>query len=187
MDHISAVAKRWLSGSAQGTQKWDLRFMQAALLVRSWSKDPSTQVGAIISHGNALRATGFNGFPPGINDDRAEYWERPDKYDRISHAEENAINFAHKHGVSCRDCTIHVPKHPCAACARRIISVGMVEVVTLSPYKDESGFFDRWSSSIHSAESMFREAGVRVRFIDKHALAESLTELFESMLSELAA
>lgn len=31
--------------------KWDARFLDLAALVASWSRDPSTQVGAVIADG----------------------------------------------------------------------------------------------------------------------------------------
>ena len=45
-------------------EKWDDRFIELANFVASWSKDPSTQVGAVIANSNTKRVVsmGFNGF-----------------------------------------------------------------------------------------------------------------------------
>ena len=49
--------------------KWDSRFMDLARLVASWSKDPSTQVGAVIvDQDKRIVSTGVNGFPRCVND-----------------------------------------------------------------------------------------------------------------------
>ena len=48
--------------------KWATRFIQMAELVGSWSKDPSTQVGAVITEHNRIVSLGFNGYPQGISD-----------------------------------------------------------------------------------------------------------------------
>lgn len=49
--------------------KWDSRFMDLARLVAGWSKDPSTQVGAVIvDPDKRIVSTGFNGFPRCVND-----------------------------------------------------------------------------------------------------------------------
>ena len=48
--------------------KWDERFMEMARLVSSWSKDPSSQVGAVIARGKFVVSVGFNGLPQGIAD-----------------------------------------------------------------------------------------------------------------------
>jgi len=49
---------------------WDRKFMEMAVLVASWSKDPSTKVGCVIADSDhAQLSEGFNGFPRGIADD----------------------------------------------------------------------------------------------------------------------
>ncbi len=73
--------------------KWAVRFFQMAELVGSWSKDPSTQVGAVITHGNRIVSVGFNGYPHGISDS-ADIDDREMKLLKTLHAEENAILFA---------------------------------------------------------------------------------------------
>ena len=47
--------------------KWDKRYLALAKEVASWSKDPSTQVGAItVGNKKEVLSQGFNGFPRGI-------------------------------------------------------------------------------------------------------------------------
>ena len=43
--------------------KWDKRFLEMAKLVASWSKDPSTQVGAVAVRNRTVIAQGYNGLP----------------------------------------------------------------------------------------------------------------------------
>jgi deoxycytidylate deaminase len=38
--------------------KWDSRFLSLAKYISTWSKDPSTQVGAVIARGNRNRTRG---------------------------------------------------------------------------------------------------------------------------------
>ena len=40
--------------------KWDKRFLEMAKLVASWSKDPSTQVGAVAVRNRTVIAQGYN-------------------------------------------------------------------------------------------------------------------------------
>jgi hypothetical protein len=49
---------------------WDARFLELAKLVATWSKDPSTQVGAVIvdPHQRVI-SLGLHGFPQRIADD----------------------------------------------------------------------------------------------------------------------
>ena len=67
--------------------KWDLRFKNLALEVSQWSKDPSTQVGCIAVKDRRVIATGYNGFPIGISDDKNDFENRDIKYKKIVHAE----------------------------------------------------------------------------------------------------
>lgn len=49
---------------------WDEYFMGIAKLTAGRSKDPNTQVGAVIvSENNRVLSTGYNGTPNGFNDD----------------------------------------------------------------------------------------------------------------------
>mgnify|MGYP002128816433 CR=1 FL=1 len=74
--------------------KWDARFIALASLVASWSKDPSTQVGAVIvDQDKRIVSTGFNGFPQGVNDAPVD---REVKLLRTIHAEDNALLFARR-------------------------------------------------------------------------------------------
>ena len=50
--------------------KWHYRFMERAKLVATWSKDTSTKTGAVIvGPDKEIRATGYNGFVRGVDDD----------------------------------------------------------------------------------------------------------------------
>ena len=51
------------------SEKWDRRFIDLALHISNWSKDPSTKVGCVVVGADReIRSTGFNGFPRGIED-----------------------------------------------------------------------------------------------------------------------
>ena len=64
--------------------RWDMKFMHVADNIATWSKDPSTKVGAVIvGPENDIRATGYNGFPRECDDDPAIYNNRPRKLLRI--------------------------------------------------------------------------------------------------------
>lgn len=138
--------------------KWDARFLQLAKHIAGWSKDPSTQVGAVISDDkNRVVSLGFNGFPRGLQDEECLLHDRSSKYPRIMHAEINALLFATK---SVEGCTLSVwPLPPCSSCAGAIIQSGIVRVVTASP---TAGTKDRWGESNKLALEMFRESGIVV-------------------------
>src|SRR5580704_9582280 len=108
--------------------EWHTRFLQFAQMVASWSKDPSTKVGACIvdSHRRIL-GTGYNGFPRGVEDTLARYADRPVKYAMVVHAEANAIlNALGSVEGATLYCNIGMP---CSDCAKLIIQAGIKRVV----------------------------------------------------------
>lgn len=135
--------------------KWAFRFYQMAELVASWSKDPSTRVGAVITKNNRIVSVGFNGYPHGISD-RADIDEREMKYLKTLHAEENAILFAKR---DLDGCDIYVTHFPCPNCAAKIIQTGIASVHCPEQSDD---FLSRWGEKVKVSEDMFNEAGVTV-------------------------
>ncbi|MDA9556520.1 cytidine/deoxycytidylate deaminase family protein [Vibrio sp.] len=140
------------------SKKWTQRFLQMAELVGSWSKDPSTQVGAVITQKNRIVSVGFNGYPNGIADS-AETDEREMKYLKTIHAEENAILFAKR---DLKDCEIWVTHFPCPNCAAKIIQTG-ISMVHCPKQTDD--FLSRWGEKIKISEDMFTQAGVTVHWV----------------------
>lgn len=99
--------------------KWDIRFLEMAKLVASWSRDPSTQTGAVIVRPDkSVAAVGFNGFASFMPDNPENYTNRDEKYSRIIHCEMNALLFARERVsgytlytypfISCDRCFVHM-------------------------------------------------------------------------------
>src|ERR1700757_3495299 len=110
---------------------WDKRYLSIAKEVSTWSKDPSTQVGAVIADRfGRIVAVGYNGFPKKIEDD-ARLNKRSMKYKITVHAEANVALIA---GEKARKGTIYVYGAPvCADCAGILIQAGIKRVVARSP------------------------------------------------------
>jgi len=136
---------------------WDNKFIGLAEHISSWSKDPSTKVGAVITDtDNRIVSVGYNGFPRGIADD-ARLDDRSTKYELIVHGEINAILFA---GRSLKGCTLYTwPFQPCTRCAAIVIQSGITRVV--AP-KNTS---ERWKDSFEMSTNMFAEAGVELTIL----------------------
>ncbi|NJK88105.1 MAG: CMP deaminase, partial [Myxococcales bacterium] len=82
------------------SKKWDLRFIELAKHVASWSKDPSTQCGCVIvDSSRRILSTGYNGFPAGVTDVYERLHDREVKYRLVAHSEVNAICTAARVGV----------------------------------------------------------------------------------------
>ena len=136
--------------------------MAVANLIASWSKDPSSQVGAVAIRRDthAILATGFNGFPRGVKDLPEKYADRAAKYPRIVHAEANCIAHAARHNVSLEGAALYVTHPPCPDCAGLIINAGIQEVIH-PPIDDD--FKARWGEMLKVSEEMLREASVALR------------------------
>ena len=138
--------------------KWDQRFLDLAREVSTWSKDPSRQIGCIAVRDRKILATGYNGFPKGIDDRRTRYIDREQKYHYVVHAEMNAIYNAAENGVSLKGSTMYIYGLPvCSECAKGIIQVGVKRVVWKSMTKEIPA---KWWDSSMITEEMFLEAGV---------------------------
>jgi dCMP deaminase len=139
------------------TSKWHHRFLAMAQLVSTWSKDPSTAVGAVAVRDRRVLATGFNGLPRGVADLSERLEDRAIKLLMTSHAETNVIGTAAHHGVSLNGATIYVTLWPCSHCAAQLINAGVVQVVIPQQIAPE-----RWAQSFSIAQTMFNEANVEL-------------------------
>jgi dCMP deaminase len=139
--------------------KWDNRYLSLAKEVATWSKDPSTQVGAVtVGAKKEVLSQGFNGFPRGIKDTDERYNHRETKYKFVVHAEMNAIYNATYSGTSLDGATLYIYGLPiCSECAKGIIQVGIKKVVI-----EKSKELDNWNESLRLSHEMFSEAGVKL-------------------------
>ncbi len=137
--------------------EWDMRFLRLAQHVSTWSKYPRTKVGAVIADGKNIVSLGFNGFPPGIQDDH-RLDDRELALKIVTHAEVNAILTARR-DVS--GYTLYTwPFSPCNSCASIVIKSGIKKVVTL---KSDN---ELWGSSFQLARELFKESGVDFYEVD---------------------
>ena len=140
------------------TDKWDKRYVELARLVASWSKDPSTQVGAVLVRpDNSVASIGYNGFPRGIEDSEERLNDRETKYSYIVHAEMNAVLNAHD---SVRGDTLFLwPLLCCDRCAPHMIQAGIRRVVAPTCPPEKAA---RWEPILEKSRERFAEAGVEI-------------------------
>jgi dCMP deaminase len=123
----------------------DDRYMGLAFFHASFSKDPNTQVGAVIvNEKNEIVGTGYNGPPRRIDDNKIN-WERPYKYRFIKHAEANAIDHAL---IPTENTTLYVTGIPCQKCMLEIADAGISKVI----YFDMSKIVDPFSMLSNNTE-----------------------------------
>ena len=151
---------------------WETYFMGIAHLSALRSKDPNTQVGAVIvDQEHKVVSIGYNGFPKGCSDD--EYpWENEGssletKYVYVVHAELNAILNSPR---SVKGCSIYVSLFPCHECAKAIIQSGIQEIVYES---------DKYASSesVLASKRMLESAGVKMVQLTKKVKIEVMEHI----------
>ena len=138
-------------------------FYNIAEEVKKKSKDKNTQIGAVIvGKDKEIVSTGYNSFPRGIDDERADRQEKPEKYFWFEHAERNAIYNAARIGVSTKGCTMYLTCGiPCADCARGIINAGISKIYVRKGGGAQS---QKWLDSGERSRQMFKEAGVQIEW-----------------------
>ena len=139
--------------------KWDKKYLDLARCIASWSKDPSTKIGAVaIGLKGQVLAQGYNGFPRGIEDTYDRLNIREEKYKYIVHAEMNCVFNASLNGVSLHESTMYICGLPCCSdCAKGTIQAGISRIVM--EVSDLDGAL-RWQDSWDRSKAMFNEAGV---------------------------
>lgn len=146
----------WLSSITiwrNGLDKWDKRFLQIAKEVSTWSKDPSTQIGAVAVKDRRIVSTGYNGFPEGVEDLEELYQNREEKYKRIVHAEMNVIYNASRYGISLKGCSLYIWGLPvCSNCCLGIIQSGINKIVAVNTKPHN----ETWSKSSDLSLEMFK-------------------------------
>ena len=122
-------------------------YMAMAKLISKRSKDPNTQVGAVIvSRDDRILSVGYNGFPNGCSDDefpwaRSAKREYDTKYPYVVHAELNAILNFRGDNKAFEGSTLYVTLFPCHECAKAIIQSGITRLVYLdNKYNDTEDF-----------------------------------------------
>jgi dCMP deaminase len=136
---------------------WDDCFMSMAIIASKRSKDPSSQVGAVIvDNDHKVVSIGYNGMPRSL-DDKDLSWNKNEgldnKYLYVCHAEFNAILNV-RNGSSVNGCTVYVTLFPCNECTKAMIQTGIKKIVYLDDkYADTVG--------IKASKKMLDLAGIK--------------------------
>lgn len=137
--------------------KWDIRFLELAKEIATWSKDPSTQVGAVIVRPDkTIASLGYNGFPRDMNDNPGQPYERQEKLSRTIHAEMNAILNAREpvKGYWC-----YATFLPCDRCFVHLAQAGIVRFIAPQPSLEQTS---RWGAAFACTRSYAAEMGLEL-------------------------
>lgn len=143
---------------------WNEYYLNIAEVIKSKSKDQSTKIGAVIvGRGNEILSTGYNSFPRGIEDNKLERQERPEKYFWMVHAEMNAILNAARIGVSTNESKMFLTCGiPCTNCGKAIINAGISEIYCKR--EDTTVNRQKWDEEAKRTLKMFEEAGIIINY-----------------------
>lgn len=148
----------------------DQYFLRYAANCARLSRDPATQVGAVIVglNGKPL-SSGYNRFPVGITESPERLSDRDLKLRLMVHAEMNAVLSAAQCGISLKGATIYFAATddtgcfwggaPCTRCTVELIQAGIAGIVTL-PMKTVPS---RWHDDLAFARQILDEAGINYR------------------------
>lgn len=147
---------------------WDEYFMNMAYLASIRSTCLSRQVGAVIVKDNNPISTGYNGPAIGIEHcrDKGGCIRRamPDYKSGAylekcpaSHAEQNAIAFAARHGISTENSIIYVTTFPCKDCMNSIINAGIKKIVYAGIYDASLSYQIMEESNIEAVQLELNE------------------------------
>jgi dCMP deaminase len=136
---------------------WDNYFLKLAMLVSERSTCRRRHVGAVFVQDKQIVSTGYNGAPAKMTDclelgclrDQLGI-ESGTRHEicRATHAEQNGIIQAARHGVSLEGATVYCTHTPCVLCAKMLVNAKIKRFVSFSEYTDDS-FME-----------LFRRAGV---------------------------
>ena len=148
---------------------WDEYFMEIVDTVAKRATCDRGKSGAVIVKDKQILSTGYVGAPKGLPhcDDvghlMMKYIDEDGKESmhcvRTTHAEQNAIVQAAKHGIAINGATIYCTMEPCLTCAKMIINAGIKRVVAKKRY--------------HAAQmtrDFFKQAGVKLEVLQDEVM-----------------
>lgn len=147
----------------QNCPDWNEVYISIAHIIKQRSKDPVTQVGAVlVGEDNRILSAGYNGTPHGFNDNSFPWGkDNPDPLNNkdlfVIHAELNAILNFKGIGKELEGSTAYVTLFPCNECAKTLVQSGIKKVVYSEKKED---------ITYQASEILFKNAGVDTVYYD---------------------
>ena len=118
-------------------RKYDNAYLRMSLEWAKLSHCNRRQVGALIIKDGMIISDGYNGTPSGYeneceDDDGLTKWY-------VLHAEANALMKLAKSGNYSKGATLYITMSPCKECSKLIHQAGILRIVYINKYKDDSG------------------------------------------------
>ncbi|GHV51749.1 cytidine deaminase [Synergistales bacterium] len=157
---------------------WDAYFLAMAMMASMRSTCLRRRVGAVVTSGNRVLATGYNGSPSRTRHCEETGCRRQllgipsgERHEicRGSHAEMNAIAQAASCGTAIYGSVLYSTHEPCSMCAKLIINAGCSRTVYMHPYPDDLSV------------TLMREAGL---ISEQYGDIDQIIKIFDSAKGE---
>ena len=114
--------------------------LKTALVWAELSHATRAKIGCVIAKDNRIVSTGYNG-RPSLLLNRCEDKDGNTLPD-VLHAEENAVAFAAREGISLYGATAYITAEPCKRCLPRLSVAGIQRIFYIDSYKSSLGNYD---------------------------------------------
>lgn len=141
-------------------------FMRAVYENASFSKDPRTKIGAVLTLDDCFISSGFNGFPRKVRDFKSRYEHRETKYKFICHAEANAVFTAARLGRATLNTTLYTQGVPCQECCKALIQAGISKIIVHEQWPNLT-YSEKWVEAVKISLQMMEEADIELEFFNK--------------------
>lgn len=113
---------------------WHEYFASMSLIASSRSPCERLHVGCVLVKDNRVLSMGYNGFFSGAPHTSIVH----DGHEIATiHAEQNAVSYAAKEGISLKGAIAYITHFPCVNCFKILISAGIEKVYYIDDYKND--------------------------------------------------
>lgn len=151
---------------------WHSRWLSLAFEVASWSKDPSTHHGCVLTINNRPISFGYNGMAEGTDD---AILHTKDKYESVVHAETNALFSAARCGHRTDGAIVYVTGQPCPNCLGSLINAGIKKLVYHPLWTNILSEDDHWFVRSQAFHNIAKDAKLEIIL---HECVSSLKHAF---------
>ena len=143
--------------------RWHNYFINLARVTAGMSKDPITQVGAVLVKDRKILSIGYNGAPRSFDDELVPSDSSDDLFDNknsyMVHAELNAILNYRGNLADLKDSILYVTVSPCYECAKALIQLGIKTIIYDTKYHREN--------STNFSFYMLEKCGIRIMSLEE--------------------
>lgn len=113
---------------------WETYFMNIANVVKSRSKDPKKQVGAVLVslNNNRIVSTGYNSIQAGLDDTSVDWNNREYIKNIVIHAEANALLYSNSRY---ENTILYTTLSPCVECLKLLSASGIKKIIYQEKHK----------------------------------------------------